>query len=343
MLPWIRDVFSLLDSDICWMRYFGQEENKTENKAPSAGMFHKKSHLLEVYETRELLGKGGFGSVYAGVRKADGLPVAIKYISKRKAPEKLEIPGHGFLPTEVALMSIVNKEPYCLNILRILEWYEQPKCYYIVLERPEPCENLHQFCSRYGSCLPETVTRLVMVQLIDALKHCKSRGILHRDVKPENIMVQTNTLKVKLIDLVRRLDQGQYKEFTGILSESSENVSEFCMAMRCVLLLLTGMSLTGTPSYAPPEWFKKKKYLAEPATVWSVGVTLYRLVCGSLPFNTRKDVKHGHVRFSRRHSEECMHLIRWCLCTKPAGRPSLEQIEHHPWFHFRGSALQTTG
>ncbi|KAF7707894.1 hypothetical protein HF521_016951 [Silurus meridionalis] len=240
------------------------------------------AHLLEVYETRELLGKGGFGSVYAGVRKADGLPVAIKYISKRKAPEKLEIPGHGFLPTEVALMSIVNKEPYCLNILRILEWYEQPKCYYIVLERPEPCENLHQFCSRYGSCLPETVTRLVMVQLIDALKHCKSRGILHRDVKPENIMVQTNTLKVKLIDLVRRLDQGQVQR-------------------------------------------------------------IYRLVCGSLPFNTRKDVKHGHVRFSRRHSEECMHLIRWCLCTKPAGRPSLEQIEHHPWFHFRGSALQTTG
>ncbi|KAF7707806.1 hypothetical protein HF521_016863 [Silurus meridionalis] len=276
MLPWIRDVFSLLDSDICWMRYFGQEENKTENKAPSAGMFHKKSHLLEVYETRELLGKGGFGSVYAGVRKADGLPVAIKYISKRKAPEKLEIkfllhvlitrsflqPGHGFLPTEVALMSIVNKEPYCLNILRILEWYEQPKCYYIVLERPEPCENLHQFCSRYGSCLPETVTRLVMVQLIDALKHCKSR--------------------------------------------------EFCIV---------------TPSQKT-SWFRQ---------------TLLRLVCGSLSFNTRKDVKHGHVRFSRRHSEECMHLIRWCLCTKPAGRPSLEQIEHHPWFHFRGSALQTTG
>ncbi|XP_046703866.1 serine/threonine-protein kinase pim-1-like [Silurus meridionalis] len=445
MLPWKRDVFSLLDNDICWMRYFGQEGNKIENKAPSAVMIHKKflyinqhtgswnikdrahdqpkssfrgkrkpdnlpneyephqkrqkkqiieektdvskktnlvlyinqhtgswnikkraydqpkssfrgkrkpdilpndyephqkrqkkqiieektdvsntnklppkhlgiAHLLEVYETRELLGKGGFGSVYAGVRKADGLPVAIKYISKRKAPKKLEIPGHGFLPTEVALMSIVNTEPYCLNILRILEWYEQPKCYYIVLERPEPCENLHQFCSRYGSCLPETVARLVMVQLIDALKHCKSRGILHRDVKPENIMVQTNTLKVKLIDFgCGDLIKDKYKEFTG------------------------------TPSYAPPEWFKKKKYLAEPATVWSVGVTLYRLVCGSLPFNTRKDVKHGHVRFSRSHSEECMHLIRWCLCTKPAGRPSLEQIEHHPWFHFKGSALQTTG
>ncbi|KAF7708834.1 hypothetical protein HF521_017891 [Silurus meridionalis] len=459
MLPWIPDVFSLLDNDICWMRYFGQEENKTENKAPSAVMFHKKfvyishhtgcwnikdrahdqpkssyrgkrksddlpnenephqkrqktqitekktklvlyinqptgcckikkrpydqpksssrgkrkstnstneneshqkkqktqlieektdvsnktkleetekqiieektdvsnttklppkrlgiAHLLEVYEKRELLGKGGFGSVYAGVRKADGLPVAIKYISKRKAPEKLEIPGHGFLPTEVALMSIVNTEPYCLNILRILEWYEEPSCYYIVLERPEPCENLHQFCNRYGSCLPETVARLVMVQLIDALKHCKSRGILHRDVKPENIMVQTDTLNVKLIDFgCGALIKDTYKEFTGTLI------------------------------YAPPEWFKKKKYLAEPATVWSVGVTLYRLVCGSLPFNTRTEVKHGHVCFSRSHSEECMHLIRWCLCTKPAGRPSLEQIEHHPWFHLKGSAVQTTG
>ncbi|KAF7708835.1 hypothetical protein HF521_017892 [Silurus meridionalis] len=190
------------------------------------------SHLLEVYEKRELLGKGGFGSVYAGVRKADGLPntfvlsqVAIKYISKRKAREKLEIPGHGFLPTEVALMSIVNTEPYCLNILRILEWYEEPSCYYIVLERPEPCENLHQFCNRYGSCLPETVAGLVMVQLIDALKHCKRRGILHRDVKPENIMVQTDTLNVKLIDFgCEALIKDTYKEFTGILSESSENL-----------------------------------------------------------------------------------------------------------------------
>ncbi|KAI5085583.1 serine/threonine-protein kinase pim-3-like, partial [Silurus meridionalis] len=119
-------------------------------------------------------------------------------------------------------------------------------------------------------------------------------------VKPENIMVQTNTLEVKLIDFgCGDLIKDKYKEFAGILSESSA----FCMSMRCVLLLLTGMSLTGTPSYAPPEWFKKKKYLAEPATVWSVGVTLYRLVCGSLPFNTRKDVKHGHVRFSRSHSE----------------------------------------
>ncbi|KAI5106458.1 serine/threonine-protein kinase pim-3-like isoform X2 [Silurus meridionalis] len=174
------------------------------------------AHLLEVYETKELLGKGGFGSVYAGVRKADGLPVAIKYISKRKAREKLEIPGHGFLPTEVALMSIVNTEPYCLNILRILEWYEEPSCYYIVLERPEPCENLHQFCNRYGSCLPETVAGLVMVQLIDALKHCKRRGILHRDVKPENIMVQTDTLNVKLIDFgCEALIKDTYKEFTG--------------------------------------------------------------------------------------------------------------------------------
>ncbi|XP_053091050.1 serine/threonine-protein kinase pim-1-like [Pangasianodon hypophthalmus] len=233
---------------------------------------------------RQLLGTGGFGCVFAGIRKEDGLPVAIKYVSKQRAYEELEITGHGWLPTEVALMTIANTEPPCSNILQILEWYDEPKRYIMILERPEPCEDLADFCKKHGGSLTEIVARNVMFQLMEALKHCKSRGILHRDVKPENILIQTDTLKVKLFDFgCGDLIKGSYKDFTGTLE------------------------------YTPPEWFIQKQYLADPATVWSVGVTLYRLVCGSLPFKTSKEIKNSHLRFTKRLSQgkELQRLIHF--------------------------------
>lgn len=54
-----------------------------------------------------------------------------------------------------------------------------------------------------------------------------------------------------------------------------------------------------TLEYTPPEWLMQKRYLADPGTVWSVGMTLYRLVCGSLPFKTSKEIKNGHLRFTK--------------------------------------------
>ncbi|KAF7708863.1 serine/threonine-protein kinase pim-1-like isoform X2 [Silurus meridionalis] len=264
------------------------------------------AHFVNEYEEGELLGEGGFGCVFAGIRKADGLPVAIKYIYKQKS-KQLKIPGHGYLPTEVALMSIVNTEPFCSNILRILEWYDDLDNYIMILERPEPCEDLDQFRKRHGSCLPEFMARKLMFQLLKALKHCKSRGILHRDIKPENILVQTDTLNIKLFDFG-----------CGDLVKDCYN------------------TFAGTLDYAPPEWYNKKQYLADPATAWSVGVTMYKLVCGSLPFKTRNQLRLGFVHFPKSMSQECSHLIRWCLHVKSEIRPSLEQIEHHQWFHLSG-------
>ncbi|KAK3552536.1 hypothetical protein QTP86_014073 [Hemibagrus guttatus] len=144
----------------------------------------------------------------------------------------------------------------CTKILKILDWYEEPKRYVVILERPEPFwGNLEEFCSMRGGRLTELEARIVMFQLMAALQHCKSQGILHRDVKPENILIQTDTYHIKLFDFgCGDLIKHSYDEFAG------------------------------TRKYAPPEWFIQGQYRADPATVWSVGVTLYRLVCGCLPF-----------------------------------------------------------
>ncbi|XP_053789821.1 serine/threonine-protein kinase pim-1-like [Vidua chalybeata] len=87
----------------------------------------------------------------------------------------------------------------------------------------------------------------------------------------------------------------------------------------------------GTPKYSPPEWILFGCYHGQPATIWSLGILLYHLVCGHLPFHTNEDIVRGQLFFPPRVSQECQHLIRWCLSMDPADRPSLEYLFEHSW------------
>ncbi|NXH03558.1 PIM1 kinase, partial [Loxia leucoptera] len=83
--------------------------------------------------------------------------------------------------------------------------------------------------------------------------------------------------------------------------------------------------------YSPPEWILFGCYHGQPATIWSLGILLYELVCGHLPFHTNKDIVRGQLFFPPWVSQECQHLIRWCLCMDPTDRPSLEDLCEHSW------------
>ncbi|KAL1282197.1 hypothetical protein QQF64_001000 [Cirrhinus molitorella] len=224
---------------------------------PSTSSRRPAKRSCRAYEKGPLLGRGGFGSVYAGTRRSDGLPVAIKYVSKRKTQRRLKVEGHGRLPLEVALMTLVNSAPACPNVLQLVEWFDSPTQYSMILERPVPCQDLQSFCEENG-CLDESLAKKVLLQLITALKHCESRGVLHRDVKPQNLLISTDSQVIKLLDF----------GCGDLLKDSAYR------------------SFEGTPQYAPPEWFRRRRYHAGPATVWSVGVTLYKILCGCLPFRT---------------------------------------------------------
>ena len=113
-------------------------------------------------------------------------------------------------------MTRVTSAPACPSVLQLLDWFDRPRRYILILERPDPCQDLQSFCEENG-CLDERLAKKVLVQLIAALKHCESRGVLHRDVKPENLLISTESQEIKLLDfgcgdLLKHL---AYKYFAG--------------------------------------------------------------------------------------------------------------------------------
>uniref|UniRef100_A0A8B9G1W3 Serine/threonine-protein kinase n=1 Tax=Amazona collaria TaxID=241587 RepID=A0A8B9G1W3_9PSIT len=256
-----------------------------------------KDTMKQRYRAGALLGKGGFGSVYAGVRLADNTPVAMKRVARERISSWVD---GTRIPMEIAMLKKARSG--CSAIIQLLDWFELPHSFVLVMERPQPSQDLCDFI-RKRRFLPEDLARGIFFQVLVAVRHCHSRGVLHRDIKPKNIILNLATREVKLIDFgcSTLLTDTVYTKFSGTLL------------------------------YYPPEWFRYRFYLGRPAAIWSLGVLLYEMVCGVLPFRCCEDIISGQLSFQRQVSLECQHLIRWCLCMYACNRPSLEDVFNHPW------------
>ncbi|XP_055073588.2 uncharacterized protein [Misgurnus anguillicaudatus] len=156
-----------------------------------------------LYTIGKLIGRGGFGTIREGCRKSDGRKVAIKFIEKScpSTNSYIKMPGHAEpLYTEVAINLMLlqpKKSPY---IVEMLDWFEERNQYIIILELPHPCMNLLEFVESNGGRLSEVQARPLMRQAVLAAIHCIDRGVYHGDLKLDNMLVNTDTMELKLID-----------------------------------------------------------------------------------------------------------------------------------------------
>merc|ERR1712184_101025 len=139
--------------------------------------------------------------------------------------------------------------------------------------------------------LPEALAKEIFRQLLTTLVSCHQKGVLHRDIKDENILIDLNTLKIKLIDFGSGcfLEDRVYHEFQG------------------------------TRVYSPPEWVNSRAYRPEGLTVWSLGVLLYDMVCGDVPFECDAQISRAQLTWFPQ------------LKVNTEERLTLADLANHPW------------
>ena len=250
------------------------------------------------YRVGEVLGKGGFGTVYAGIRTRDNKRVAIKHVAKNKVTDWGTLNGYK-VPLELKLLISVQS---VTGVIKLHDYYERSDSYIYILERPSNCKDMFDYITEKGA-LDEGLAMNFFKQVVSTVNDCHAKGVIHRDIKDENILIDVKTGSIRLIDF----GSG------GYLKE--EPYTEF----------------DGTRVYSPPEWIRCARYNGNPATVWSLGILLFDMVQGDIPFETDDEICNAKLKFRRDISTDCMDLIQKCLRIRPQDRIDLEAILAHPW------------
>ncbi|XP_063692247.1 MAP/microtubule affinity-regulating kinase 3-like isoform X31 [Bolinopsis microptera] len=281
----------------------GRSAHKRESGKPhsSRSSGAEDSQHVGKYKLLKTIGKGNFAKVKLARHLPTGREVAVKVIDKTQMNQT----SIQKLNREMKIMKRLNHP----NIVRLYEVIETEKTLYLVMEYASGGE-VFDYLVAHGR-MKEKEARQKFRQIVSAVQYCHQKGIIHRDLKAENLLLDAE-MNMKLADF------GFSNEFTA-----GTKLDTFC----------------GSPPYAAPELFQGKKYDGPEVDVWSLGVILYTLVSGSLPFDgqnlkeLRERVLRGKYRIPFYMSTDCENLLKKFLILNPVKRHSLEAIMNDRWMN----------
>ena len=292
----------------------------TTSTISASGKSKRKTHVGP-WQLGKTLGKGATGRVRLAKHAFTGQSAAIKIVSKKSAAlaqsasmaqmdqdETLAINKAGMrtmpfgIEREVVIMKLISHP----NVIELYDVWENRGELYLVMEYVESGE-LFDYVSCYGALPEEEAVRLFR-QIIGGLSYCHRFNICHRDLKPENILLDKHR-NIKLADF-------------GMAALQPDNrwLNTSC----------------GSPHYAAPEIIHGRKYRGDKADIWSVGIILYAMLNGYLPFDggdltsTLRLVKKGEYYLPPKLSKEAANLIQRILQKRPQDRISMDEIWSHP-------------
>ncbi|BAT96688.1 hypothetical protein LR48_Vigan02g002800 [Vigna angularis] len=259
--------------------------------------------ILGRYQLTRFLGRGNFAKVYQARSLVDGATVAVKVIDKSKTVDAAMEPR---IVREIDAMRRLQNHP---NILKIHEVLATKTKIYLVVDYAGGGE-LFSKISRCGR-LPESRARRYFSQLVSALLFCHRHGIAHRDLKPQNLLLDA---------------AGDLKVSDFGLSALPEHLRDNLLHTAC-----------GTPAFTAPEVLRRVGYDGSKADAWSCGVILYNLLAGQLPFDD-SNIPAMCRRISRRDyqfpawiSKSARSLIHQLLDPNPKSRISLDRVFDNRW------------
>ncbi|KAI9280771.1 kinase-like domain-containing protein [Sporodiniella umbellata] len=311
-------------------------------------------HFLSNYILGEELGSGGHGFVYSAREKKTGVERAVKFIYRHMVPAHSWVKDRmmGQIPMEAYILKNIRHP----NIIGFVDFYQDHYFCYLVMElhgsqwvapppensaprSPALSETSFSTCSsildspteeylptpvikRRTSCdlfecierhnyFQEPLAKTIFKQIASCVAYLDILGVCHRDIKDENIVID-DQYQVKLIDFGS----------AAVLPRHYGDKKEYLMT-----------KFFGTVSFASPEILMGKAYKAEPAEIWSLGVLLYTILFGEVPFHDTDMAMAGRIAQPKiKVSSACLNLISWMLQRSPENRPTIHQVLTHPWF-----------
>ncbi|KAL9678949.1 hypothetical protein QQ045_016801 [Rhodiola kirilowii] len=261
--------------------------------------------MIGDYKVGRQIGSGSFSVVWLAKHSVLGTEVAIKEIVTQRLNKKLQ----ESLMSEIYILKKISHP----NIIHLHDIIEMPGKIHLVLEY---CKggDLSVYINRHGK-VPEATAKHFMQQLAAGLQLLRDHNVIHRDLKPQNLLLSTNDDKAVL----------KIADFGFARSLQPRGLAE---------------TLCGSPLYMAPEIMQMQKYDAK-ADLWSVGAILFQLVTGKTPFNgnTQLQLQHNIMNSNDLYfppnnenlSSECKDLCKKLLRRNPVERLTFEEFFNHPF------------